>query len=174
MGLVSGIRDPGSGKTYSGSLSVFNLAWCAGPFVWFHEVERICWVSLGMPGPGKRGLHQGNASPPLGAGKVDKCNTEPREARVLPWLQSCPDQLEKRCGWAWFEQQCSAASYCELQLPLFFAFCDVNHPMPSHVRTLWINSVVWRADRCHCQAAELMLYIYRIFLKVQSFTYIIK
>jgi len=25
---------------------------------------------------------------------------------------------------------------CELQLPLFFAFCDVNHPMPSHVRTL--------------------------------------
>jgi hypothetical protein len=54
---------------------------------------------------------------------------------------------------------------CELQLPLFFAFCDVNHPMPSHVRTLWINSVVWRADRCHCQAAEFMLHIYRIFLK---------
>jgi hypothetical protein len=52
---------------------------------------------------------------------------------------------------------------CELQLPLFFAFCDVNHPMPSHVRTLWINSVVWRADRCHCQAAEFMLHIYRIF-----------
>ncbi len=32
--------------------------------------------------------------------------------------------------------------------------------MPSHVRTLCRNSVVWRADRCHCQAAEFMLHIY--------------
>jgi hypothetical protein len=26
-----------------------------------------------------------------------------------------------------FEQKCSAASYCQLQLPLFFTFCDDNH-----------------------------------------------
>ncbi len=32
--------------------------------------------------------------------------------------------------------------------------------MTSHVRTLCRNSVVWRADRCHCQAAEFMLHIY--------------
>jgi hypothetical protein len=32
--------------------------------------------------------------------------------------------------------------------------------MPSHVRTLCRNSVVWRADRRHCQAAEFMLHIY--------------
>ncbi len=31
-------------------------------------------------------------------------NTEPRglKARVLPWLPSCPDLLERRCGWACF------------------------------------------------------------------------
>ncbi len=29
--------------------------------------------------------------------------------------------------------------------------------MPRHVRTLRGTSVVWRADNCHCQAAEFML-----------------
>ncbi len=29
--------------------------------------------------------------------------------------------------------------------------------MPSHVRTLCSTSVVWRAAKCHCQAAEFML-----------------
>ena len=34
--------------------------------------------------------------------------------------------------------------------------------MPSHVRTLCRTSVsvVWKADKCHCQAAEFMLHIY--------------
>jgi hypothetical protein len=33
-------------------------------------------------------------------------------------------------------------------------------PIPSHVRILYRTSVVLRADRCHCQAAEFMLHIY--------------
>ncbi len=33
-------------------------------------------------------------------------------------------------------------------------FCDVN------VRTLCRTSVLWRAAKCHCQAAEFLLHIY--------------
>ncbi len=41
--------------------------------------------------------------------------------------------------------------------------------MPSHVKTLCRTSVVWTADRCHCQAAEFMVHIY---FKVSSKLYI--
>jgi hypothetical protein len=61
--------------------------------------------------------------------------------RVLPCLPSCPIGLRKGAGehvlncdgslkWlalSWVGQRCSAASYCQLQLPLFFTFCDINH-----------------------------------------------
>jgi len=59
-------------------------------------------------------------------------------------LEYCPDcnlaQISLRRGAGEHglsnNAQLQATVKCELQLPLFFAFCDVNHPMPSHVRTL--------------------------------------
>jgi hypothetical protein len=48
-------------------------------------------------------------------------------------LQSCPDKLEqllnglKGLAYPGFEQNCSAANYCQTQLPLFFTFFDLIH-----------------------------------------------
>jgi hypothetical protein len=36
-------------------------------------------------------------------------------------------EAKKDLQYPGFEQKCSAASYCQLQLPFFFAFYDVNH-----------------------------------------------
>ncbi len=83
-------------------------------------------------------------------------------------LQYCPDchhaqiSLRKRRGWTcfslwWklkglpysvFEQKCSAASYRQLQLPLFFTFCDVNHQCQAMSEPCVEHSVVWRAVKC--------------------------
>ncbi len=50
-------------------------------------------------------------------------------------------EAEKGLSQPGFEQKCSAASYCQLQLPLFFTFCDVNHQCQAMselcVETLW-------------------------------------
>ncbi len=43
---------------------------------------------------------------------------------------------------------------------LYILWC--KSPMPSHVRTLCRTSMVWRAAKCHCQAAEFMLHMLRI------------
>ncbi len=113
-------------------------------------------------------------------------NTEPRglKARVLPLLPSCPDSL--------WRGACEHVLHCDGSLEgliitrvwakmlsckllsntaafvLYILWCW--SPMPSHVRTLCRTSVLWRADRCHCQAAEFMLHIC---FKISSKLYIL-
>ncbi len=50
-------------------------------------------------------------------------------------------KLKRACHTEGLSQKCSAASYCQLQLHLFFTFCDVNHQCPAVselcVKPLW-------------------------------------
>jgi len=100
-------------------------------------------------------------------------NTEHRDlkARALPWLPSCPNELEERFGGACLNcdgslkglaiprdsAKMSAASYCQLQLPLVFTFCDVNHQCQAIselcVKSLWYgeqpNAIARQLDFCY-------------------------
>ncbi len=54
-----------------------------------------------------------------------------------------------------FEQKCSAASYCQLQLPLFFTFCDVNLQCQA-MSELCVESL-WHGEQINVIARQLNL-----------------
>ncbi len=83
-------------------------------------------------------------------------------------LKDCPDchlaQISLRKGRRWtsfalwwklkdlpypgFKQKCSAASHSQLQLPMFFTFCIVNHQCQAKSEPCVEHSVVWRSVKC--------------------------
>jgi hypothetical protein len=56
-----------------------------------------------------------------------------------------------------FDQKCSAESYCKLQLPLFFTFCDGNNQYQAmsklYVEPLWYgehpNAIARQLNLCY-------------------------
>jgi hypothetical protein len=53
-----------------------------------------------------------------------------------------------------FEQKFSAASYCQLQLPLCFTFCDVNHQCQD-MSELCVVEPLWYGEQPNVIARQL-------------------
>jgi hypothetical protein len=105
-------------------------------------------------------------------------NTDHRglNARVLSWLPSCPDELEKRCRWACFalwwklKRACHTQDWakmlsckllkatvnCSCLCSLHFAMLITNAKPCQNCES---NLCGMESTKRHCQAAEFMLHI---------------